>query len=223
MRCALLSVLALVFGLQGLEVLCNDRIGDHRHHERVERSTQDSVLLASMTDADDMVHITQSELHQLVRQDAGSVRKTEQGVIGEGSPKAHGSCVEDGFMAKIAEASMAMHNFNLLPDNDISEEREEGKDRRKGRLPVNDKEWDVVDLESIGQVSDSFPAFVGMRDNYDLVASVDQLGRELVDVTFDPPRLGEEEVADHGNIVRHRVFLHQLMTAAVADSSKTFD
>jgi hypothetical protein len=42
-----------------------------------------------------------------------------------------------------------------------------------------------------------------VRDNYDLVASVDELRGELVDVAFDSSWLGEEEVADHRNIVRH--------------------
>ena len=42
-----------------------------------------------------------------------------------------------------------------------------------------------------------------MCDDHDLVAAVDQLRRQLVDVTFDSSRLREEEVADHGDIVRH--------------------
>jgi len=61
----------------------------------------------------------------------------------------------------------------------------------------------VVDLEAIREISHSSSALVCMRDNDDLVASVDELRGELVDVTFDSPWLGEEEVADHSDIVRH--------------------
>ena len=44
---------------------------------------------------------------------------------------------------------------------------------------------------------------VCMCDYHYLVAAVDQLRRQLVDVTFDSSRLREEEVTDHGDVVRH--------------------
>lgn len=61
----------------------------------------------------------------------------------------------------------------------------------------------MVDLEAIREVSHSGSPFVCMRDDDDLVAAVDELRGELVDVAFDSSWLGEEEVADHSNIVRH--------------------
>lgn len=42
-----------------------------------------------------------------------------------------------------------------------------------------------------------------MGDDDDLVAAVDELGGELVNMGFDAARLWEEEVADHGDVVGH--------------------
>ena len=43
--------------------------------------------------------------------------------------------------------------------------------------------------------------------HYNLVPTVYKFCRELIDVAFHSPRLGEEEVADHRNVVRHFVLL----------------
>jgi len=40
------------------------------------------------------------------------------------------------------------------------------------------------------------------NDDY-LMAAIDELGGELVDMAFDATWLGKEEVADHGDVVRH--------------------
>lgn len=61
----------------------------------------------------------------------------------------------------------------------------------------------MVNLEPIGEISDSGAALISMSDYDDLVATVNELGRDLIYMTFDSSRLGEEEVADHGNLVRH--------------------
>jgi len=61
----------------------------------------------------------------------------------------------------------------------------------------------MINFEAIGKISYACPAFVCMRDYDYLVAAVDKLGRELVDVTFNTARLGEKEVADHSDVVRH--------------------
>lgn len=42
-----------------------------------------------------------------------------------------------------------------------------------------------------------------MCDDYHFVAAINELRGDLVDVTFDSSWLGKEEVANHGNIVRH--------------------
>ena len=103
-----------------------------------------------------------------------------------------------------------MDNLNLFSHDDISEDWKEGKHSRHSGLAIYDKERDIVDFEPICKISDATSALVCVRDDHDLVASVNELGRELVDMTFDSSRLGEEEVADHCDIVRH---LGQLTSA----------
>lgn len=55
----------------------------------------------------------------------------------------------------------------------------------------------------IGEVPNASATLIGMGDDYDFVATVDELAAQLVDVTFDTAGLWEEEVADHSDVVRH--------------------
>ncbi len=96
-----------------------------------------------------------------------------------------------------------MNNLDLLSDDNIAQDRKEGKHGRHCCLSVDDQERDMVDFQAIRQVVDTRAAFISVCYYYNLVASIDQFRRELVNVTFDSARLGEEEVADHGNVVRH--------------------
>jgi hypothetical protein len=98
---------------------------------------------------------------------------------------------------------MSMHYLNLLSNNDVAEYREEGEEGWEGCGTVNDEERHVVYFETIREVSYASPFFVGMSDDYNFVAPINKLRRQLVDMTFDASRLGKEEVADHGNVVRH--------------------
>ena len=111
--------------------------------------------------------------------------------------------MQDGLMAQAAETGVAMDDVNLLTNDNVAEDGEEGEDGREGRLAINNKEGHMVDLETIGQIADSSATLVLMGDDDDLVASVNELLRQLVDVTFDSSGLREEEVADHGDVVRH--------------------
>lgn len=61
----------------------------------------------------------------------------------------------------------------------------------------------MIDLQSIGEIVDTRPALVGVCDDHDFVASVYQLGGQLIDMALDSSWLGEEEVADHRDVVRH--------------------
>jgi hypothetical protein len=107
-------------------------------------------------------------------------------------------------MAETAQACMSMHDFNLLSNDNVSEDGEEGEDSWEGGGAVDDEEGDVVDLEAIREVSHSRSPLVCMRDDDDLVAPVDEFRGELVDVAFDSAWLWEEVIADHSNVVRHR-------------------
>ena len=106
-------------------------------------------------------------------------------------------------MAQTTQARMPMHNLNPLSQNHIPKYREKGKHSRERRFPIDDKERHVVDFETIGQIADPRSAFISMGDDDDLVAAIDELGGELVDVAFNAAGLGEEEVADHGDVVGH--------------------
>ena len=95
-------------------------------------------------------------------------------MVGEDSAQTHRSGMEDRFAAEAAETRMAMHDFNLLPNHDIAEYGEEGKHGREGRFSVDHEERNVVDLEAIGEVSNSCPAFVCVGNDDHFMAAVDQ-------------------------------------------------
>jgi hypothetical protein len=115
---------------------------------------------------------------------------------------------------------MAMYDLNLLSNDNVPENWEEGKDSWEGRLAVDDEERDVVNFEAIREVSDAGPPFVCVRDDNHLVPSVDQLCGELVDVAFNATWLWKEAVADHRDIVRHggscRLLCNLVRVVAVA-------
>jgi hypothetical protein len=106
-------------------------------------------------------------------------------------------------MTEAAETGMSMHYLDFLPDYDVPKYWKEGEDRWHCRLSINDEKRDMIYFEAIRKVVNSCTIFVGMGDYDDLVAAVDELCGELIDVAFNSSWLGKEEVADHGNVVRH--------------------
>lgn len=123
-------------------------------------------------------------------------------MIGEDGPDAHGPGVQCGLPAEVAEGGMAVYNVDLFTDDDVPEDREEGEDGRKACRAVDDEEGHVVDLEPVGEVADPLPIVVCVSNDHDLVTPVDEPLGQLVDVALDSSWLWEEEVADHGDIVR---------------------
>ena len=124
-------------------------------------------------------------------------------MIGKDGPQPHSPRMQNSLMTQTAQACVPMHDLNFLSKDDVSEYREEGKDSRESGFSIDDKERYMVDLEAIGKIPNSSPPFIGMGDDDDFMAAVDELGRELVDVAFNAAGLGEKEVADHGDVVRH--------------------
>lgn len=155
-----------------------------------------------MADADAVVYIAQYELEELVGQNTSSIGKPEERMIRKDSPQAHGPSVQDAFVAQTAETAVTMNNLDALTNADVAEDGEEGKYCGEGGLAVDDEEGHVVNLEAIGEVADALAVVVGVGDDDDLVAAVDELAGELVDVRLDAAGLREEEVADHGNAIR---------------------
>lgn len=106
-------------------------------------------------------------------------------------------------MAEAAQTGMTMDDLNLLSDENVAKDWKAREDRWHSRLAVDDQKRDMVDLEPIGEVVDSGPTMVCMGNDDDFMASIDQLGRELIDMAFDASWLRKEEVANHGDVVRH--------------------
>jgi hypothetical protein len=94
---------------------------------------------------------------------------------------------------------MTMDDLDLLPDEDVAQDGEKGEHCWHSGFAIDDQERDMVDLETIGEIVDSCPTFVGVGDHDDLVATIDQLAGKLIDVTFDSSWLRKEEVANHSN------------------------
>ena len=124
-------------------------------------------------------------------------------MIGKDGAQAHGPRMQNGFMAKTTETSMTMHNLNLLTYYNVPKDWKKRKHRWKGSFAVDHEEGDVIDFEPVGQVPDTSPILICVSDDDYLVTTVNELGRELVNVGLNSTRLGEEEVANHGDVVRH--------------------
>lgn len=108
-------------------------------------------------------------------------------------------------MAKAAQACVAMNDLYLFPYDHIPKDREERKHSWHSSFPVDDQEGDVVDLQSVGEVVYTGSTIVRVGYNDNLVPTVDQLGGELIYMTFHSAGLREEEIANHSDVVRHRV------------------
>lgn len=113
--------------------------------------------------------------------------------------------MKNSFMAKIAQAPMTMHNLNLFSDYDVSKNGEKRKHRWHRCFSIDNKKWNMVDFETIRQIANALPAFVGMSDDNDFVPAINELGGKLIDMTLDSPWLREKEVTDHCNIRRHPI------------------
>ena len=98
---------------------------------------------------------------------------------------------------------MPMHDFDLFSENNIPKDRKEGKDSRESSFSIDNKERHMVNLEAIREVSNTGSSFISVGDDDDFVAAINEFGRELVDVAFNAAGLGEKEIADHGDVVRH--------------------
>lgn len=128
-----------------------------------------------MADADNMIHVAQRKLQELVRQDTRGICEAKQRMIGKDSSQTHGPCMQNCFMAQATQTSMAVHNLDLLPNNNVSENGKERKDSRHSRLSINYKEWNMIDLEAIGEISDACPTLIRMSDDDNFVAPVYEL------------------------------------------------
>lgn len=101
-------------------------------------------------------------------------------MIRQHGSQTHGARVQDSFTAKSAHTGVSMDNLDLFSNDDIPEDREERKDSWHCRFAIDDEKRDMVDLEAIGEIPDSGPAFVGMSDDDDFVAAIDKFLFDLL-------------------------------------------
>ena len=100
---------------------------------------------------------------------------------------------------------MTVHDLDTFAQHNGAEDGKEAEDCGECGFAVDDEEGDVVDFEAVGEVAHACAALVGVRDDYDFVAAVDEFLRhvlifaswtdplrraityagELVDVRFD--------------------------------------
>ncbi len=78
-----------------------------------------------MAHANNVLYVAQGKFQKLVRQYAGSIRKSKQRVIRENCPQPHCPRMQNSFMAEATQACVAVHDLNLLSDNDVSVDWEE--------------------------------------------------------------------------------------------------
>lgn len=130
--------------------------------------------IPSMAHTDDMVNIAQGELEELVRQYTASVCEAKKTVVCEDGPQAHCSSMQNGLIAQGAKARMAVHYLDLLADNDVAEDWEEGEDGWEACLAIDDEKRDIVDFKAIGQVSHTGSTGVGVCDNDNFVSTIDE-------------------------------------------------
>jgi hypothetical protein len=128
----------------------------------------------SVTDADNMIHITQSKLEQLIRKYARRIRKPKQTMIRKDCPQPHRPRMQYRLMAQTTQTSMSVYNPNALAYDNVAEDGEEGEDGGEGCFAVDDPKGDVVDFEAVGQVAYAFAAGVSVCDDDDFVAAVDE-------------------------------------------------
>ena len=55
----------------------------------------------------------------------------------------------------------------------IEKKRKEGEDGREGSRSIYDGEWDMIDLDAVGQVTNTLPVVVSMGDHDDFMSSID--------------------------------------------------
>ena len=73
---------------------------------------------------------------------------------------------------------MAMYNLDLLPDEDLSQDRKRREDSRECRLAVYDPVRDMIDLEPVCEVANACATWIWrtvcMCNYHDSVTSIDQ-------------------------------------------------
>jgi len=78
-----------------------------------------------MTDANDMVHVTQGKLEKLVRKYASRIRESKETVIRKNGPQPHSPRMQNRLVAQTTETGMAVYDADIFADDDVPEYGEE--------------------------------------------------------------------------------------------------
>lgn len=109
--------------------------------------------------------------------------------------------MEQCVMGHGGEGAVRVHHGDTLPHKHAAQQREAVEDGGGRGLVVHDLQGEVIDLQSVGQVSDALPPAVGVGGDHHLVSLLDQALGELVDVTFHTAHVRVEEVGYHADVV----------------------
>jgi hypothetical protein len=82
--------------------------------------------------------------------------------------------MQDGLMAQATKTGMSVYDLDALADHDVSKDGEKREDGREGGLAVDDPEGDVIDLETVGQVSHTRAACIGVCNDNDFVSAINE-------------------------------------------------
>ena len=75
-----------------------------------------------------------------------------------------------GYVYNLLEAYLVtMDQINLFPNPDASKHRKESEKSRKSTLIIDNHGWNVINLESIGQVANALSIAIGMGHDDHLV------------------------------------------------------
>ena len=69
---------------------------------------------------------------------------------------------------------MTMHNLYTFSNDDIAKYWKEGKDSGESCLHIDDQKRYIVYFQAVGQVSNTFATLIGMGNDDNLMATVDE-------------------------------------------------
>ena len=79
-------------------------------------------------------------------------------------------------MTQTAQASMTMNNFDFFSYDDVTKDREEGKDSRHSRFSIYDQKGNMIDFKAISKVSNTSTTLICVCDYDNFVPTIDELG-----------------------------------------------
>ena len=95
-----------------------------------------------------MMYVRQDDLQELVGDDGAAIREAKEGVVSEDRTDSHGAGVHDAFMAQGTERPVAVHQRDVLAQEDLAQDGEGAQHSGQGHLVVEGQHGQVVHLQS---------------------------------------------------------------------------